>query len=198
MLGLIYLTMTRSTMSLRSGASRTNGVTKGPAMVPAGRDHDPHRSSGKHATTKSMDEARPSKRQRTEDTPQPSLKTVLRSRQPKAIHDNLPTARVSPPVIHSEPATRPTRNLSKHHEKPIKISEDPVERRETPDFRLQIHIPAEKRSLRSQDGGSRQKGELSQFFQNYDQMISLEPAKDGKFAGIDSRRAVLTVSRTLD
>ncbi|KAL1863179.1 hypothetical protein Plec18170_000009 [Paecilomyces lecythidis] len=36
---------------------------------------------------------------------------------------------------------------------------------------------AEKRSLRSQAGGSRSKSELAMYFQNYEQMLSLEPPK---------------------
>lgn len=41
-------------------------------------------------------------------------------------------------------------------------------------------LAIEKRTLRSQDGGSRSKSELSHYFNNYDQMISLEPPKPGK------------------
>jgi hypothetical protein len=36
------------------------------------------------------------------------------------------------------------------------------------------------RTLRSQDGGSRSKSELSMYFTNYEQMLSLEPPKLGK------------------
>jgi hypothetical protein len=39
---------------------------------------------------------------------------------------------------------------------------------------------AERRSLRSHDGGSRSKSELAMYFPNYEQMISLEPPKAGK------------------
>lgn len=37
----------------------------------------------------------------------------------------------------------------------------------------------DKRTLRSQDGGSRSKSELSLYFTNYEQMLTLEPAKPG-------------------
>lgn len=40
----------------------------------------------------------------------------------------------------------------------------------------------DKRSLRSQDGGSRSKSELSLYFTNYEHMLSLEPAKPGTHA----------------
>ncbi|KKZ62672.1 hypothetical protein EMCG_00355 [[Emmonsia] crescens] len=38
-------------------------------------------------------------------------------------------------------------------------------------------IGREKRSLRSNDGGSRSKSELAMYFQNYEQILSLEPVK---------------------
>ncbi|KAJ5114496.1 hypothetical protein NUU61_000255 [Penicillium alfredii] len=41
--------------------------------------------------------------------------------------------------------------------------------------------PAERRSLRSTDGGSRCKSELVQYFHNYEQLISLEDPKPGKY-----------------
>jgi Something about silencing, SAS, complex subunit 4 len=41
------------------------------------------------------------------------------------------------------------------------------------------HSNNDKRSLRSQDGGSRSKSELSLYFTNYEQMLSLEAAKPG-------------------
>lgn len=42
-------------------------------------------------------------------------------------------------------------------------------------------IGREKRSLRSNDGGSRSKSELAMYFQNYEQILSLEPVKPGEF-----------------
>ncbi|EEH46439.2 uncharacterized protein PADG_02537 [Paracoccidioides brasiliensis Pb18] len=38
-------------------------------------------------------------------------------------------------------------------------------------------VSREKRSLRSNDGGSRSKSELAMYFQNYEQIVSLEPIK---------------------
>jgi hypothetical protein len=38
----------------------------------------------------------------------------------------------------------------------------------------------DQRTLRSQDGGSRSKSELSLYFTHYEQMLSLEPAKPGE------------------
>ena len=38
----------------------------------------------------------------------------------------------------------------------------------------------ERRSLRSKDGGSRSRSELAQYFPNYEQMLSLEPAEPGE------------------
>ena len=40
--------------------------------------------------------------------------------------------------------------------------------------------PADKRSLRSHDGGSRSKSELALYFPNYDELVSIEPKDPGK------------------
>lgn len=44
------------------------------------------------------------------------------------------------------------------------------------------HAPnkAEKRSLRSHDGGSRSKSELALYFPNYDELVSIEPKEPGE------------------
>ena len=49
-------------------------------------------------------------------------------------------------------------------------------------FEEQPYIPQqdERRKLRSKDGGSRSKSELALFFNNYEQMLSLEPTKPGQ------------------
>ncbi|PGH03377.1 hypothetical protein GX51_04108 [Blastomyces parvus] len=51
-------------------------------------------------------------------------------------------------------------------------------------------VGREKRSLRSNDGGSRSKSELAMYFQNYEQILSLEPVKP-EFLSADT--AVLLV-----
>lgn len=43
-------------------------------------------------------------------------------------------------------------------------------------------VGRERRSLRSHDGGSRSKSELALYFQNYEQILSLEPVKPGEFS----------------
>ena len=40
---------------------------------------------------------------------------------------------------------------------------------------------AEKRSLRSHDGGSRSKSELALYFPNYDELVSIEPKEPGRY-----------------
>ena len=46
----------------------------------------------------------------------------------------------------------------------------------------QARKEADKRTLRSQDGGSRSKSELCQYFPNYEELISLEPKQVGKIS----------------
>ena len=44
--------------------------------------------------------------------------------------------------------------------------------------------PAEKRSLRSHDGGSRSKSELALYFPNYDELVSIEPKEPGRLSSL--------------
>ena len=43
---------------------------------------------------------------------------------------------------------------------------------------------AEKRSLRSHDGGSRSKSELAPYFPNYDELVSIEPKEPGRLSSL--------------
>lgn len=43
---------------------------------------------------------------------------------------------------------------------------------------------AEKRSLRSHDGGSRSKSELALYFPNYDELVSIDPKEPGKHSSL--------------
>jgi hypothetical protein len=45
---------------------------------------------------------------------------------------------------------------------------------------------SEKRALRSQDGGSRSKSELSLYFPNYEELISTEPKQSGEWIRLTS------------
>jgi hypothetical protein len=51
----------------------------------------------------------------------------------------------------------------------------------------------ERRKLRSKDGGSRSKSELAMFFNNYEQMLSLEAPKPGESATPPLTLSLLTV-----
>ena len=50
---------------------------------------------------------------------------------------------------------------------------------------------ADKRSLRSHDGGSRCKSELALYFPNYDELVSIEPKEPGKSIEIQTSVKVL-------
>ncbi len=47
---------------------------------------------------------------------------------------------------------------------------------------------AEKRSLRSHDGGSRSKSELALYFPNYDELVSIEPKEPGRLSSLTTGR----------
>ncbi len=91
--------------------------------------------------------------------------------------------------LRSRPNNEPLRTL--HHQNDTKpVSSGQKDETPTPDTpkqkedgRQRQQYPShftEKRTLRSQDGGSRSKSELSLYFTNYEQMLSLEAAKPGE------------------
>ena len=92
--------------------------------------------------------------------PKINTKAVLSSRKPATLTP------VSLPTSGDE-----TKNakLAKAKERPSKL--------ELPPLAAEIF---EGRSLRSHDGGSRSKSELAMYFNNYEQMLSLEPSKPGQ------------------
>ena len=66
--------------------------------------------------------------------------------------------------------------------------------------KLTIHAtsslsPAEKRNLRSHDGGSRSKSELALYFPNYDELVSIAPKEPGKIQVAYHSEILTDVSR---
>jgi hypothetical protein len=175
----------RTNSSLRSGKPRLNGASELFPDVPTKRSSshpDLPSRRGKRGTPKPvLDEVRPVKRQKVEDPPPARVKSVLRSRQPKSVAEIERHDRVSPPVIQPPRATRSADPSSNNNrEKHVKIYGEPTEQNEKIEFAPEIyHI--DKRTLRSQDGGSRFRSELSQYFPNYDQLMSFEPVEKGMF-----------------
>ncbi|MCJ1482742.1 hypothetical protein MMC06_002908 [Schaereria dolodes] len=55
----------------------------------------------------------------------------------------------------------------------------------------------DKRALRSQDGGSRSKSELSLYFPNYEELISNEPKESGRAPFQPSRHSILRIAEFL-
>ena len=101
------------------------------------------------------------KRQKTEKFDKPlRFKFPLRSRQPR-----------KPPLpLNNEPVPISRKQISNGDQQPPAIQPVGTEK---------SLAPVEKRMLRSHDGGSRSKSELSNYFTNYEQMISLESTKPG-------------------
>lgn len=113
----------------------------------------------------------------------------------KIEHYEYPTKLKFP--LRSRPNNEPLRSLPlKNGTKPVSL--DQKEDSPTPCTTRQKHInqnaaeklrrqqsPSlsnDKRTLRSQDGGSRSKSELSLYFNNYEQMLTLQPAKSGWYS----------------
>ena len=125
------------------------------------------------------------KRRKRDRPPPKQLRIPLRSREPDIA---LPKAEVPRPVTVSLRKSRRqlpsihtslTNGNEGTHEEPNGDHDD----RKEPDAVSHTRKLAkpEKRSLRSHDGGSRSRTELSTYFHNYEQMISLEPAAPGTF-----------------
>lgn len=119
------------------------------------------------------------KKQRTDDLKHPpQLKIPLRSR-PNQHNQAAVNHNSSVPSLPSTRATRtshPNPSESKLH---VHINEEQQGRVLHADVLRQKQSQHDKRTLRSQDGGSRTKSELAMYFQNYEQMISLEPTPPG-------------------
>ena len=56
---------------------------------------------------------------------------------------------------------------------------------------------AEKRSLRSHDGGSRSKSELALYFPNFDELVSIEPKEPGRLSSLTIYKYSLTLPEFL-
>ena len=119
-----------------------------------------------------------------------SLRIPLRSRRQDA------SAPASPPrSLDTEPVLNTNRKLPQLKPKAINepdpIDTIPAEEVHRTEYEEQLEaeqkakhaaLEKEKRTLRSHDGGSRSKSELAQYFQSYDQMISLDPTAPGRLA----------------
>ena len=110
------------------------------------------------------------------DTPS-QYKVPLRSRPNHEPLQSLPLKNGTRPVSsHQERETVTTRVPNQNH------TSQPAEEKPPQQRSQQVN---DKRTLRSQDGGSRSRSELSLYFTNYEQMLSLEPAKPGTHAYTD-------------
>lgn len=127
------------------------------------------------------DETSPPKRRRT-DSPSPRHQRIpLRRREhdnpppqadiPQPITGSLQKSRRQLPPVNTSIAGGTT--LNGERKIPIQTSNGEVSGQN------------DKRALRSHDGGSRSKSELAMYFNNYEQMISLEPQPTGMFTICD-------------
>ena len=108
----------------------------------------------------------PLRNRRLEDAPKTKVvsvtKPVLLSSQ---VANAMPTSTTTHP-------TKSTNQISTYQ----KLQKDVT----TNQTELVVPQQEDRRKLRSKDGGSRSKSELAMFFNNYEQMLSLEPPKPGE------------------
>jgi hypothetical protein len=90
---------------------------------------------------------------------------------------------VTKPVLLSPHVSKPTPTPPPIANKPTKqLGATKSLQKNVTTNQTEVAIPQqqeERRKLRSKDGGSRSKSELAMFFNNYEQMLSLEPPKPG-------------------
>lgn len=111
----------------------------------------------------------PLRNRRLEGDPKTNSVSVTK---PVLLSSHLSNAAITPITSHPN---KPTKQLSTNETLQKNVTTAPTE----------VAIPQqqeERRKLRSKDGGSRSKSELAMFFNNYEQMLSLEPPKPGEFA----------------
>ncbi|KIX98901.1 uncharacterized protein Z520_05362 [Fonsecaea multimorphosa CBS 102226] len=116
----------------------------------------------------------------------PQLRIPLRSRGglPKALSP--PPATTTPSVVHPKPATNA--NTAHINLAPIDLPASPGEKSQYDQIRIieekaraairgggQSTNHEDRRKLRSEDGGSRAKTELAQYFPDFEEMLSLKP-----------------------
>ncbi len=113
----------------------------------------------------------PLRSKRQEEAPKSKPIIVTKPTKPVFLAPSHKPFNAAPTSVADQRSTRKTLpNNTKVLQKP------PATYQETP------YIPQQddRRKLRSKDGGSRSKSELALFFNNYEQMLSLEPTKPGK------------------
>ena len=114
-------------------------------------------------------------------TTKTSSNAVLKSAPTGVTHDVNPTSRGTN-AVQPLPNGIITTN-GEHAPVPIEVT------------KLKKSKETDKRTLRSQDGGSRSKSELSLYFPNYEELISNEPKEPGKAAS-DSYDTIEILIRT--
>ena len=99
----------------------------------------------------------------------------IRGRQPSSHDVTTKPRKLDPVLVQRQPHTNGLIHVNKQPHTPLQIG-----------INQNVSIPigeADKRSLRSHDGGSRSKSELEPYFNNYDELISIEPKEPGNLIG---------------
>ena len=123
------------------------------------------------------------KRRKIESIPAPAqLKIPLRGRQVH-VHGSLKlVSPITKPVLSSRKHVTPRSNFEPlKHQPTINLVDTAITQKNIisqpiADAAFQQN---DKRALRSQHGGSRSKSELAMYFNNYEQMLSVEPTQPG-------------------
>jgi hypothetical protein len=118
----------------------------------------------------------------------PKFKFPLRNRRLEGTPKSNPVTVTKPVLLPSHisnatPTPIPSYPKKITNEPSKKLSTNTTLQKNVATTQEEVAIPQqheERRKLRSKDGGSRSKSELAMFFNNYEQMLSLEPPKPGE------------------
>lgn len=184
--------------SLRSSTRRTIGLAESPpTAIRRNTANPPSITRAKRARRSSLidNDRQPTKRQkiRLEVTARPKI--AARSRDAKNL---TPSANKPPPEVVTVASQltngisqTSTNDLNNTLVRNITIASSTTVSKSDATVSIQ---QLDKRSLRSQDGGSRFKSELSLYFPNYDEIISDEPKEPGRvYNGRGLKRSLMTL-----
>ena len=140
------------------------------------RTRDPSPDSQSNASTKKQ-------KGQIRDTTRPKAVASIEVSKSIPIRDKSGTKNLVTEVVHSRTPDLPQRIVDSSTT--TALNEQAFSRNNT----LAINTTntlgqAEKRSLRSHDGGSRSKSELAPYFPNYDELVSIEPKEPGRLSSL--------------
>lgn len=171
--------------SLRSSSRRNTSLEEVP-LTDIQQNPLPNTRRGKRTRDHSVDnlsnasvkKQKPSPRKQSEQSREAGRSSALKTlpvRDKPGTQKGSVTSRPPEPERPQQQINGFTLNTSQHLNQPLPRDND----QRVPNNPATLE-PADKRSLRSHDGGSRSRSELALYFPNYDELVSVEPKEPGQ------------------